>query len=492
MKLRFCILLLFAMNLHLSGQKTSKPNIVLIYADDLGWADLTCYGSTFYETPNLDKLAKEGVQFLNGYATAPVCSPSRASLMTGKYPVKTGITDWITGRQAGGQAKSYEKMIAKPINYNLALEEKTLAEYGLKNGYQTFFAGKWHLGESEQYWPERQGFEINIGGFSKGSPVGLVNDTVGGFFTPYKNPRMTDGPAGEYLTDRLADECVNFLNTTTDQPFLMVYSLYAVHNPMQAPTALVNKYKQKQKDLRINQDSIFRKDEAWMAPEKSWKQRVVQSQPVYAAMVENMDTNIGKIMRKLQEMGIADNTMVIFTSDNGGLSTSEGSPTTNFPLRAGKGWMYEGGIRVPFIIKWPGQSSKNHLSDIPVQTADIFATCIKAMGEKTNPKEIDGKPIQYLIKNPKNASKRSLYWHYPHYSNQGGKPSSAILQYPYKLIYNHEDKSYELYNLKTDQSEQQNLSGIQSKISKKMSAQLQQWFTEVNAVFPDQNPKYLK
>lgn len=474
----------------LSGQQNAKPNILIIYADDLGWKDLSCYGSTFYETPNLDRLAKEGIQFMRGYASAPVCSPSRASLMTGKYPVKTDVTDWLRGRQADGKARSYEKMLAKPITDQLALEEKTFAELALENGYRTFFAGKWHLGEQEQFWPEHQGFQTNKGGTSKGSPTGFKNDSTGAFFTPYLNPRLSDGPPGEYLTDRLTNECLSFLQQPQKEPFVMVYSLYAVHNPLQAPRALVEKYQGKQRQLNLQPDQLFQKNEAWMQFEPGWKERTVQSHPVYAAMLENMDYNIGRILNQLAASGLAENTLVIFTSDNGGLSTAEGSPTTNAPLRAGKGWLYEGGIRVPVIMRWPARIKAGQVSDLPVNTVDFYPTFAKAMNASTT-KGVDGENLLSLLEKPEQAKKRILYWHYPHYSNQGGKPGSAILQYPHKLIYNHEDQSIELYDLIQDVGETQDLTKAKQALARKLKAKLQRWLRGVNAKFPDQNPGYV-
>ena len=473
----------------LCGQ--SKPNIVIIYADDLGWRDLSCYGSTFYETPNLDRLAKEGIRFVNGYASAPVCSPSRASLMTGKYPIKTDVTDWLRGRQADGKARPYEKMVAKPIADQLALSEKTFAELALENGYQTFFAGKWHLGEQEQFWPEKQGFLSNQGGTNKGAPTGVKNDSTGGFFTPYLNPRLTDGPPGEYLTDRLTNECLRFLKMTKKNPFVLVYSLYAVHNPMQAPRALVEKYQQKQRQLGIQPDQLFRKNEPWMAFETGWKKRTIQSHPVYAAMIENMDHNVGRILDQLAASGLSENTLVVFSSDNGGLSTAEGSPTTNDPLRAGKGWLYEGGIRVPVIMRWPAKIAAGQVSDVPVNTVDFYPTFANAI-RQSNQKDqgVDGEDILKLIAKPDRAKKRTMYWHYPHYSNQGGKPGSAIIQYPFKLIQNHEDNSLELYNLASDISETNNLAKTNPAILKKFQHKLQQWLLRNKAKFPDKNPGY--
>lgn len=476
----------------LCGQSKTKPNIVIIYADDLGWKDLSCYGSIFYETPNLDRLAKEGIQFMNGYASAPVCSPSRASLMTGKYPIKTDVTDWLRGRQADGKARPYEKMVAKPIADQLALSEKTFAELALENGYHTFSAGKWHLGEQEQFWPEAQGFQVNKGGTSKGSPIGFKNDSTGGFFTPYANPRLVDGPSGEYLTDRLTDECLNFLKQQKESPFVLVYSLYAVHNPLQAPRALVKKYEQKQRQLGIQPDQLFRKNEPWMAFEPGWKQRTTQSNPVYAAMLENMDHNVGRILDQLAASGLAENTLVVFSSDNGGLSTAEGSPTTNDPLRAGKGWLYEGGIRVPVIMRWPGKIAAGQVSDVPVNTVDFYPTFANAIRQPNQKdQDIDGEDILKLIAKPDHAKKRILYWHYPHYSNQGGKPGSAIIQYPFKLIQNHEDKSLELYNLTSDLAETNNLAKTNPALAKKMLHKLQQWLLRNKAKFPDKNPGYV-
>lgn len=471
--------------------QSKKPNVILILADDLGWADLTCYGSTFYETPNLDKLSANGIKFNYAYAASPVCSPTRASVMTGKNPVLTGVTDWITGRQENGKAMPYEKLIAKPTAYQLALEETTIAEYALSQGYKTFFAGKWHLGEEEKFWPQHQGFEINKGGWSKGSPYGRLNDTTGGFFTPYKNPMLSDGPKGEYLTDRLTDECLEFLDKNHQQNFFMMYSLYAVHNPMQAPADLIKKYQEKKKRLNIHDKDRFAKDEDWMKNENGWKRRLVQDQPVYAAMMENMDTNIGRIIEKVKQLGIDDNTIIIFTSDNGGLSTAEGSPTINGPLRSGKGWLHEGGIRVPFIMYWKGKITAGTTSDIPVTTSDIFPTLAHAFNDTyRKAKELEGDNILTLLASGNKTNQRTLFWHYPHYSNQGGKPGSAIRKGNLKLIYNYEDKSVELYDVVNDVSEKNNLAKTKSKEAKQMEKELMAWLKKSGALYPDPNPNY--
>jgi len=471
--------------------QTNRPNIIIILADDLGWADLGCYGSTFYETPNLDRLAANGIKFTQAYTPSPVCSPTRASLMTGKNPVLTGVTDWITGRQADGTVMPYEKLIARPTAYQLALEETTMAEYALGHGYKTFFAGKWHLGEEEKFWPRHQGFQTNIGGWSKGAPYGKLNDSTGGFFTPYKNPMLEDGPVGEYLTDRLTNECLDFLDKNGMDNFLLMYSLYAVHNPMQAPGNLIKKYQAKREQLNLSDKDRFAKDEDWMRYENGWKRRLVQDNPVYAAMVENMDTNIGRIIEKIQRLGIDDNTIIIFTSDNGGLSTAEGSPTANGPLRNGKGWLHEGGIRVPFIMYWKGKIVPGMVSDIPVTISDIYPTIAKALNPSyKKDKLVEGESILDITANSSKYKYRTLYWHYPHYSNQGGKPGSAIRKGNLKLIYNYEDQSVELYDLTKDVSEKNNLKAAQPKHVKQLQQELNQWLKKSGALFPDPNPAY--
>lgn len=490
---RFFLLMLFVVSgCFVTAQGTSgKPNIVVIFADDLGWADLSSYGSTFYETPHLDALAKRGVKFTNNYTTSPVCSPTRASLMTGKNPIKTGVTDWITGRQENGNAKPFEKFITPPTAYQLSLSENTIAEYALNNGYKTFFAGKWHLGEEEKYWPLAHGFQTNRGGWSKGGPYGRKNDTTGGYFTPYANPTLPDGPAGEYLTDRLANECINFIQNQSQSPFFMVYSLYAVHNPLQAPAALIQKYKDKQKQLGYTDKDRFAKDEPWMKNQNDWKRRLVQDHAVYAAMIENMDWNIGRIITSLNEKGLLENTLIFFTSDNGGLSTAEGSPTVNGPFRVGKGWLYEGGIRVPMVMYWKGKLQEGLVTDVPVTTSDIFTTMATAVNSGYKPEAgVEGKDILKLLATPAKSNDRTLYWYYPHYSNQGGKPGAAIRKGNYKLIYNYEDNSTELYDLSADMGEKNNLATQHLKKTKQLKKQLDKWLASNKAGSFTLNPDY--
>ncbi|TAD85785.1 MAG: DUF4976 domain-containing protein [Bacteroidetes bacterium] len=486
------LLLTFCLAQKVSTQPLAKkPNVIIILADDLGWADLQCNGSTFYETPNLNALTQAGTNFTQAYATSPVCSPTRASLLTGKLPVKTGITDWIPGRHANGNAKPYEKMLGATTANALALQENTLAEQLQHNGYTTFFAGKWHLGDDKAYWPEQQGFATNIGGWGKGSPTGRINDSTGGYFTPYKNPQITDGPPGEYLTNRLTDACLNFIDTNKNRPFLLLYSMYAVHNPLQAPRSLIDKYLLKRAAMPQHPQSTFVKDEPWMEAESGWQRRTVQENAVYAAMVENMDDNVGKIMRKLKALGIDDNTIVIFTSDNGGLSTAEGSPTANGPLRAGKGWLYEGGIRVPFILYWKGKLAQTVTADMPITLADIFPTVAKA-ADKTykKPAALDGDDILQARTKKNTTKNRPLFWHYPHYSNQGGRPAAAIRLGNWKLIYNYEDQLAELYDLKHDVGEQNNLATQQTAKLASLKAMLMQWLKTNKALGPTPNTAY--
>ena len=343
-----------------------KPNVIFILLDDFGYADPGCYGSTFHESPNIDNLAKEGIRFTDAYAACPVSSPTRASVLTGRYPVNTGITDWIPGRQALNSGSPNDKLLALPFNLNLGLEEVTIAEMLKANGYKTMISGKWHLGEDSVYWPEYQGFDVNRGGFSKGSPV--RNNNAQGYFSPYGNPRLSDGPAGEYLTDRLTDEAIRFIEQNQKDPFFVYLPHYAVHNPMQAKEEHIKKFREKARILGLDTISAFTRDREWIRQNMSdnYKERIVQSNPVYAAMIYSVDENIGRLLKRLEELGLDENTIIIFTSDNGGLSTSEGSPTCNSPLRTGKGWLYEGGIRVPLIIRYPGKGKPGTVINTPV------------------------------------------------------------------------------------------------------------------------------
>lgn len=472
-------------------REAKKPNIVFILADDLGYTDLGCYGSTFYETPNLDRLAMQGIRFSDSYAACPVSSPTRASIMTGKYPVKTGITDWIPGRQATNSGSPEDKLLALPFNLKLDLEEVTIAEILKNHGYTTMISGKWHLGEDSIYWPESQGFDINAGGFSKGAPI--LNKKANGYFSPYGNPRLKDGPKGEYLTDRQTDEAIKFIEKNRKKPFFLYLSFYAVHNPMQAKEEQVNKFIAKADSAGLSGIEPFTRDNDWIRPDMSnnYKERVIQSNPVYAAMIYSMDENIGRVIKKIEELNIETRTIIFFTSDNGGLSTSEGSPTCNAPLRAGKGWLYEGGIRVPLIIRYPGKGTPGTIINCPVSSVDFFPTIIEMCGIKEKPLGIDGISFLPLFEKDE-MPERPLFWHYPHYSNQGVEPGSAVRLGRYKLIDNFEKGTVELYDLETDISETKDISLSEPDRTKELFKLLDEWRKTNNAkmMIPNENYKY--
>lgn len=453
----------------LSAQ-SAKPNIVFILVDDLGWADIGAYGSTFYETPNVDALAKSGMRFTNGYAACPVCSPSRAAILSGKYPARMDTTDWFGGNRKG-------KLLPAPYKQYLPLEEITLAETFLENGYKTFIAGKWHLGH-EKYYPEKQGFGINLGGCHAGHPPG-------GYFSPYKNPKLTNGPDGEYLTDRLGDECVQFMKDNRNTPFLLYLSFYSVHTPMQAKEELKEKYSKKA--AGISSQNEF----APVCPESKCKARQIQRHPVYAGMVQSMDENVGKILQALEELGLSKNTIVCFTSDNGGLSTAEGSPTSNLPLKGGKGWLYEGGLRVPFIIRWPGVTRPGSNCDVPVIGTDFYPTLVEAAGLPLRPEQHqDGISLVPLLNGSNTTLPReALCWHYPHYSNQGGRPGACIRAGDYKLIETFEDGKFELYNLNEDIGESRDLSAAMPEKASELKSMMDIWRKTVDAKLMTPNPE---
>ena len=451
------------------------PNFVFILVDDLGWKDLGCYGSTFYETPNIDRLAASGVRFTQAYAACPVCSPTRASIMTGKYPARMATTDWFGAPQPDNVQKHWTKgkplLPASYVEY-LPLEEKTIAEALKENDYATFFAGKWHLG-TEGYWPEDQGFDINKGGHDRGSPPGNH------YFPPYNNPKLEDGPEGEHLPDRLAQETVSFIEDHQDEPFLAYLSFYSVHTPLQARADLEEKYEQKKQRLGLTNhwDSL-------------WNNRVrqVQCLPVYAGMVEAMDLAVGKVLDYLTESGLDQNTVVFLMSDNGGLSTSEGHPTSNLPLKAGKGWLYEGGIREPMIVRWPGVTTAGSTLDAPVTSTDFYPTMLEMAGLPELPEQhTDGVSMVSLLRG-KDQERGAIFWHYPHYGNQGGSPGSAVREGRWKLIEWFENETTELYNLEEDPGEENNLVDEYPEIAQRLQQRLQSWRKEVGARYPRANP----
>ncbi|WP_299551527.1 sulfatase [Seonamhaeicola sp.] len=466
-----------------AGKKQAEPNnpnVLFIIADDLGYTDIEAYGSSFYDTPNINSVIDNSVKFNSGYANSPVCSPSRASFQTGKYPVKTGVTDWIKGRKAFQGTTVTDRWIVPDTDYELKLEETTIAEVLRKNNYVTAFIGKWHLGEEEKYFPEYQGYDINIAGWKMGRP----NTGKGkkGYFSPYGNPRLKDGPIGEYLPDRLTEEAIKILKDNIGKPTFICLSYYLVHGPFQAKKNEIEIYNKKRIHKGINKEEEFLENQSWMQfatgnNPKKYKERIKQGHPIYAAMVKSLDDNIGKLVNYLKTSGQYDNTLIIFVSDNGGLSTKEGSPTSNLPLAKGKGWMHEGGIRVPFFIK-PPRFKSSKISDIPVTGIDIFPTILSYTDNHSIVKDIDGVDLKPLIEANKPLKKRPIYWHYPHYGNQGANPSSAVRFGDYKLIQDLETGGYELYNLKEDIGETTNLFNSKTDIAEKLKKMLTAWVSE--------------
>jgi len=459
---------------HAAEPAARKPNIVFFLADDLGQRDLGCYGSTFYETPNLDRLAKEGVRFTDAYAACPVCSPSRASIMSGQWPQRTGVTDYI-GAPTPEKWGRNTRLRPAPYSDRLALDTPTLAKALKAAGYATFFAGKWHLGP-EGWWPENQGFDVNKGGCDRGGPYGGKQ-----YFSPYGNPRLSDGPAGEHLPDRLATEAATFIEANKERPFFAYFAFYSVHTPLMAREDLRKKYEAKRARLGLSA--------AW-GQEGPREVRLVQEHAVYAGLVEAMDLAVGKVLAKLDELGLRENTLIIFTSDNGGLSTSEGSPTSNLPLRGGKGWMYEGGIREPLLVRWPAVVKAGSVIDTPVSSPDFFPTLLAAAKAQPQPGQVlDGVSLMPLFNNDA-LPERPLFWHYPHYGNQGGAPGAAIRRGPWKLIHWMEDDRVELFDLSKDLGETSNLAEKEPQRVAQLRAELAAWQKEVGAKAATPNTAY--
>ena len=439
---------------------------VLILVDDLGYMDIGAYNpKSFYETPNIDALAKSGVKFTDGYAANPVCSPTRFGIQTGRYPTRKDCTNFFSGRRGG-------KFACAPLHDRLDHDEVTIAEALRDQGYATFFAGKWHLGPTEEFWPKKHGYDVNAGGFAKGGPYGGKK-----YFSPYGNPRLSDGPDGEHLPDRLATETCNFMEANKGKPFFAMLSFYSVHTPLIGRPDLVDKYRKKASKISGQEFG----EEEQVFGKKPRKVRILQKHAVYAAMVEAMDQAVGKVMKKVTELGLDDEVVICFTSDNGGLSTSEGSPTSNLPLRGGKGWIYEGGIREPFIMKWPGVTEAGTVSSVPVMSTDFMPTFVNASGGKVKAK-IDGVDLMPLLKGGE-LKREALFWHYPHYSNQGGFPSGAVRMGDWKLVERYEDGRVHLYNLKDDPGELKDLKKGNEGLVKSMRARLHAWYKETDAKF---------
>ena len=433
------------------------PNFVFILIDDMGWRDLGCYGSTFYETPQIDRFAAQSVRFTNAYAACPVCSPTRASILTGKYPARLHLTDYIPGRAQWPAAR----LLKAPFLDHLPLEEMNLARALKPLGYASASIGKWHLG-GPPYYPDRQGFDLNVGGTDKGQPPT--------YFGPWNLPNLENGPKDEYLTDRLTVEAAKFIETNRSRPFFLYLPEFAVHLPEQAKPALVERYRRKADPANPQHD------------------------PVYAAMIASLDENIGRILKKLDDERLAHRTVVIFMSDNGGLvyeGNRQQPVTSNAPLRAGKGHLYEGGIREPMMIRWPGVTRAGAVCDVPVSSIDFFPTLLEIAGVRVDPAwSVDGVSLVPLLRRSGVPRREALYWHYPHYSNQGGVPSGAVRAGDYKLIEFYEDGRRELYNLARDAGESDDLASKDPARAARMAAMLAEWRQSVHAVMPAVNPNY--
>jgi arylsulfatase A len=430
----------------------AKLNVVLILADDLGWTDLTCFGSKYYETPHIDKLARDGVKFTQAYSACTVCSPSRAAILTGKYPARLHITDWIPGLPPENP-----KLLVPDWTKYLPLDETTLANALHAAGYATASIGKWHLG-GEAYYPDKHGFDINIGGTDA--------PNTKSYFAPYHIATLPEGPDGEYITDRLGVEANRFIEKNSDHPFFLYLPHFAVHLPVQSKEALMVKYRAKR---HPGQE---------------------QNNAGYAGMIESMDDTVGSVRKKLEELKLADHTLVIFASDNGGRVPT----TSNLPLRVGKGSCYEGGTRTPLIIYWPGVTKAGSVCETPVIGTDLYRTILEAVGTTQGAdKGVDGVSLVPLLRQTGGLKRDELFWHYPHYQHYqlgGATPYGAIRKGDYKLIEFFSDMRVELYNLHDDIGEKNNLAKQMPEKVDELRARLHAWRKEVGAQMPTPNPAY--
>jgi arylsulfatase A len=432
--------------------EVTRTNVILILADDFGWKDLSCYGSDLYQSPNIDKLAHDGMKFTQSYSACTVCSPTRAAIMTGKYTARLHITDWIPGLPPENP-----KLLVPDWTKYLPLEEKTIADAFHSGGYATASIGKWHLG-SEQYYPDKHGFDINIAGTAAAQPTT--------YFAPYNIATLAEGPKGEYLTDRLGDEVLKFIDQHKDKPFFVYFPHFAVHLPIQAKQEIIENYRGRKHPGQI------------------------QTNEVYAAMIESMDDTVGRIRKKLDELKLADHTVVVFASDNGGRVPT----TSNLPLRVGKGSCYEGGTRVPLIVYWPGVTKPGSVCDTPVISMDLYPTLLEMAGLKDEArKAVDGVSLVPLLRQAGKLNRDSIFWHYPHYQHYqlgGTTPYSAIHAGDFKLIEFHDDMRVELYDLREDIGEKHDLSKEMPTKVDELRNRLHAWRKEVEAQMPTRNPNY--
>ena len=470
--LRYLSVLFIVLYNGLTVQAAKQTNFLFFLVDDMGWADIGANGSTFHETPHIDRLAKSGMRFTQGYAAGAVCSPTRASIMTGKHPVRVDITDWIPGQSN----RPTNPLLHPEDRHSLPLKEVTLAEALKQHGYQTFFAGKWHLGK-EGEWPTDQGFDINIGGHHKGSPPG-------GYYAPWTNPALKAKRKGEYLTERLTAESAKFLESRDKtKPFLLYLSYYNIHTPIQPYKKRIDHYKSKA-------------EKSFTGPtpfevEHDGKTRTRQDNPSLASMVAAVDDSVGALLDKLEELKLDKNTVVIFFSDNGGLSTlGRIGPGCNLPLRAGKGWLYEGGIREPTLIRAPGVTRPGSVSHKPMISMDFFPTMLDLAGLPLQPKlHVDGRSLLSQLKG-NDTGQRTLHWHYPHYHGSSWKPGASIRDGDWKLIEFYHYNNFELYNLAKDPGERTDLAKRNPRKAAELRAKLSAWQKRMKAKMPVPNPDY--
>lgn len=456
-----------------------RPNVVFILADDLGWCDLGASGSLYYESRHIDRIAQEGMSFTQAYAACQVCSPSRASILTGKYTPRHGITDYI-GAPAGEAWRKLgreSKLLPPDYERGLRAGEITFAEAMRRAGYRTFFAGKWHLG-SEGAYPEDFGFEINKGGWSAGSPVG-------GYFSPWTNPKLEPGPKGESLPIRLGRETARFIEANRHQPFLAYLSFYSVHAPIQTSKDRWEKFRRK----AVSQGLPDRRF-VW---DRNLPVRQVQDCPVYAGMIEAMDDAVGLVLDTLDRHNLAGNTIVSFTSDNGGVSSGDAYSSSMLPLRGGKGRQWEGGIREPLFVRYPRVVRAGSQCGVPVSGIDFYPTLMELTGLSVPAEQsVDGRSMVSLLSggDDRGLGTRDLFWHYPHYGNQGGEPSSIIRSGPWKFIHYYEDGRDELYNLEMDPGEQRDVIEANCATAAVLGRRLERWLADTGARFPEPDPLY--
>jgi arylsulfatase A-like enzyme len=442
----------------------ARHNIVLFLIDDLGWRDIGANGSTYYRTPNIDQLARDGVRFTDAYSACAVCSPTRAAVLTGKYPARLLLTNWLPAGRWNPKARLQEGRFVR----GLPLEEVTIAEALREAGYRTASIGKWHLGSEPFSLPEHHGFDVNLAGNAHGAPGSYFFPYQGDWSIPTTGQRakwnvLPDGKPGEYLTDRLTDEAVKFIHASRNQPFFLYFPHYGVHTPLQGKPDMVARYEK--------------------IPEAGR-----QGKPAYAAMVESVDESVGRIVATLRELGLEQNTVILFTSDNGGFYNA----TSNAPLRANKGAYYEGGIRVPLIIKWPGVARPGRVCAEPVSSPDFYPTCLAAAGLPLRPTQHrDGLNLKPLLAERDTLDRPALFWHFPHYNEHpSAVPSSVIRKGPWKLIETFDPAGVELYNLADDLGETRNLAAQNAALTADLRRELEAWRRSVGAEMMQPNPDY--